>query len=817
MNKKCFLLYFFIFFSFELCAFSLTLNNGKTNGNDYYVIHLENSAPFSCKVKIGDNFYPPDTRHDGADTHINRQYFCFISGDFSNKPQGQKLPFMDLEFKSEKDGYWVIIKPKILSRIFSIDGHLYSSNDTKQGQGLKSRHYTVILNENISQSLSKTRPELDFPIIFPNLTLPYIGALDFNKEPLSIGKEDDINDYINIKKLYEAQNYIDTLKASMLAIKNYPSSVFLGEFMLHYLRSLDAMKNNAEASEELEKMKISRSDEIIKQANIWVKNFASDKAYPEVLYMLMKGYLDNDSLGNAEYMIDLLKTEHESSPWTQKALLAYADFLANTTRLDDAILLYEDVLYATNDIQIASQAAMQLAATELRLNRLERASMYLDKILTANPSFLAKQQDASINLAQGFKEAKLFENALKIYELILKNSDIKDEIYELALRNLALSPADDKTKQKIFFYLKKYQKEFPNSQYLSLIDTAMDRLFFDINKNQNKDELQKSYAQLMQKYKGSQIGKRALLESASLSFNDGDYKSVLNLRDEIREANDTKSFIILQNSAIALANDANTHKACARLMLLIDEFSIASDIKDKYKLFACYIQRARYKEALELTSAGIESGDLRTRVEWLSNASQALFNLGLYNDALKAANDAIYEARRLEYSDPSKAIFYRFFSLLRLDKLDLALTSIDEITKLKGTDFMYIQMCDAAATYASANNFHTSAIKYAKMALQAQARLKIDTFSPQIDFIYIDSLKNQNLYKEAMVASARLIELNLKDADKARALYTLADLQLKDGAREYAQNTIAQCLNLKTASPWQELCKQQSQLLKNDF
>ena len=126
-------------------------------------------------------------------------------------------------------------------------------------------------------------------------------------------------------------------------------------------------------------------------------------------------------------------------------------------------------------------------------------------------------------------------------------------------------------------------------------------------------------------------------------------------------------------------------------------------------------------------------------------------------------------------------------------------------------------MCDAAATYASANNFDASAIKYAKMALQAQARLKIDTFSPQIDFIYIDTLKKQNLYKEAMVASARVVELNLKDADKARALYTLADLQIKDGAHEYAQKTITQCLNLKINSPWQELCKQQQQLLKGDF
>ena len=52
-------LLFFIFASSSF-GLSITLNNGKTGGNDYYILHIENEREFSCQVKIGNNYYPPD-------------------------------------------------------------------------------------------------------------------------------------------------------------------------------------------------------------------------------------------------------------------------------------------------------------------------------------------------------------------------------------------------------------------------------------------------------------------------------------------------------------------------------------------------------------------------------------------------------------------------------------------------------------------------------------------------------------------------------------------------------------------------------------
>ena len=45
-------LLFFIFASSSF-GLSITLNNGKTGGNNYYILHIENEREFSCQVKIG--------------------------------------------------------------------------------------------------------------------------------------------------------------------------------------------------------------------------------------------------------------------------------------------------------------------------------------------------------------------------------------------------------------------------------------------------------------------------------------------------------------------------------------------------------------------------------------------------------------------------------------------------------------------------------------------------------------------------------------------------------------------------------------------
>lgn len=807
-------LLFFIFASSSF-GLSITLNNGKTGGNDYYILHIENEREFSCQVKVGNNYYPPDARHDGAEQAVGREYHCYIEGALKEKIADQHLPFMDMYIRASMNGFLIQVIPKIPSRLVNIEGHLFRSNDTKQAGLLKSTHYTIVMDKQTSIALAHAKPELDFPIVYPDLVLPSIGALDFNKDPLALKREGDITEYITIKNLYDAKRYDDVIEVSTEAAKRYPNSVFMNEFRLYLARSLYKADEEQKKNAELGVPQIDYNTRLLAEAKSWVRSYASDKAYPEMLFMLMQAYINNDNKNEADYTLSLLMTEHEKSPWMKKALLSYADSMFASDRIIDSIRLYEDVYYMTDEIDIASLAGTRLAIAHLRQNQNERAKNYLQKILSANVNYLANNKDIALNLANAFKANELNAQANKIYKIIFENTSKKDPEYEIALRQLALSPDGAQNSDDTYSYLMLYQVDFPNSDYISLINTALDRMFFNVDLNQTSQALHASYADLMSRYEGSDIYTRALKEDVKLYFKEGGYKQILALKDSIRDTNDTETKAVLTNAAIELANSSNQQKNCAMLMLLIDEYGVEPNIKDRYKLYDCYMRQARFDEALATTSVGVESGDLNVRTDWLSNAAAALYSLGRFEEALKAADDAIYEAARVAYADPSRAIYYRFYSLLRLNRWQEALGATQGLENIRGAHLMLIELYDAAAKYAAANGLDSIALSYAKKTIDMQTRLKISTYSPEIDFIYIDTLKRMGDDEAARIGALKLLPGTLSPDARARALYAAAEIEIKKGLIASAKEHIQECISMPVNTPWKALCKEQNELLKD--
>lgn len=806
----------FVFFLLFTSAFALTinLNNGKSDSAGYYILHIQNERDFICKVKIAGEFVSANDKRAGQND-LQKEYHCFIEGKLTQQITDQHFPFMDLYVKPAKTGFWVIVLPKIKSYMLSIDGNLYEREDTKKENRATNNHYTIVLDENLQKNQSKLTPQLDFDIVFPNLVRPNIGALDFNKEPLSTTKEGDIGDYLSIKSMYSQKRYQECLENSLEALNMFPNSVFTSEFHLYHLRSLFHLNL------ELQKIAGYASADngyilrIIEEAKAWVKNYASDKAYPEVLYMLMEAYLENGNLGEADYTMNLLLTEHEKSPWTKSALLAYADDAFRKDQNLDAIRLYEDVYYSTDNVDEASLAALRLANTYIRLGNRDKAHQYLQKIIDSNIAYFGKAKAESLELAHAFKEAGFTEQANEIYKFIFASSSKRDDEYEITLRNIALYPANEKNGEEIFNYLKLYQQDFPDSDYMPLINTAIDKMFFSIDDNKSNASLHATYSELMEKYKGGEIGARALKEKVKLYFAEGEYNEVLALKDDIADSNETENKDILKNSASILANKANQEKRCDMLMLLIDGYEIEANIKDRYKLFDCYMRQARFNEALATTTKGVEDRDLHTRIQWLSYASKALYALGDFEKSLKAANDAIYESKRIKYADPSTAIHSKFYSLLRLNRLEEALASVDEMKNVRGAHFLLIEMYDAAAKYASARTLDSTALNYAKKTLELQKELKIDTFSPDIDFIYIESQKRMNDENAALESLLKLLNNSRLDArSKSRALYMAGEIEIKKRLMNSARTHIDACVQIEQETPWKALCKQQKELIK---
>lgn len=774
-------------------AFSLTINTGSRSGSEYYIIHLEDDKNMTCNKKL---------------TKDNQNfYICHVDGLLDPKVSNQNLPFMNLSFEKQKNGYDVIIEPKISSEILNLNRSLYENYDSKVQNIPESKHFTIVLDKTIGQVPKEINDGINFPIYYPNMLLPTVGALDLNKAPITYEESGDIGLYLGIKKSYEDGAYNETLRDSRKAISMHPNSIFASEFWLYALRSLDKISKRSDDYRAAEKY----ANEIITDAKLWMKSFASDRNYPEVLYLVMNAYLTQEMQSDANYALDILMTEHPDSAWTKMAILTYADKLLVKGKIDDALNLYEDILYSSKDIAIVSRAAIRLAGASITQQKFNEANAYIQKVITANKEYLLEDIADSMEIANAFRDKNMPQTAAQIYKIIFENSKRGDNYYEVSLRNLALALSKTDEKKAAYEYLVKYQKEFNTSEYMSQISAGVDRLFFDIN--QTAPNLHEHYANLISKYTGLDIGKKAMLQDIKLYYDEKKYPKVLSYKEQILDLNSSEASQILRDSALILANSANQNGDCKLSVRLVKEYDLKEDIKDKFKLYGCYMRTAQYEDALNLALPHIKDDDLHDRVEWLARVSRTLFELGRYEDCIRACDEALSIASTIKYSDPTEAIFYRFYSFIKLNKFEDAISSINALESLRGTDIRLVEIYDIAAKYASLKGFDSAALNYAKKAVDMQEKLKITTFSPEIDFIYIGALMKISRQNEALNVAKSLLEIRLNPEQRQRALYQVGEIYINQNDFTSAKPYVSECVSSNFSSPWKELCKEQNKLI----
>ncbi|CUU77183.1 TPR repeat-containing protein [Campylobacter hyointestinalis subsp. hyointestinalis] len=780
-----------IFVSVNVFAFSLTINSGRQNGNDYYVLHLEDIFDIECK----------------AEQDVQNIYTCKVLGNLDDKIRNQNLPFADILFEKSGDSYNVIIRAKQKSRLINAGVSLFDTQNPKQKTADFSKHFTILIGQNIIESPKNRGVGIDFPITFFNVLRPSIGALDLNKEPLSYGDGADVGSYLSIKKSYDSKAYSEALKDAKKALELHPQSIFASEFWLYYLRSSQKLAKRANDYKLAEQY----ADDIINSGKRWMKNYPSDRNYPEVLYLITEAYLDKDMTSDANYALDILMTEHPDSPWTKTTILAYADALLDKGKLEDAVRLYEDVLYSTSDLDLASRAAIKLADASISKQKFDDAKEYIQKVIDSNQKYFAEDLANSMEQAAAFRDKGMQDIASQIYKIVFEHSKRGDNFYETALRNLGLSLSKISGAKEAYEYLQRYQKEFSGSEFIPEVSVALDRLFFDLNGT--NEEKHKNYAQLMDKYKGLDIGKKALKEEVKLSFEEKNYKKVLGFGEQILDLNDSDSTKFLKDSASFLANLANQSGDCRTLVNITNKYGLKDAIKDKFKLFNCLMRTAKYDEALNLAVSHIRDDDLHDRVEWLSNTSRVLYEVGRYEECIRACDEAMSLASTIKYSDPTAAIFYRFYSLLKLNRFEEALSSINALESLRGNDIRLVEIYDAAAKYAKDKGFDSAALNYSKKAIDMQRKLGISTFSPDIDFIYISSLLKIAKFNEALSVARALLGINMPPQSRIRALYQVAEIYISMNEPNSAKIYVDECLKMRLDSPWKNLCEQQSKLI----
>ena len=775
-----------LFFPLYLTAFNLSLNSGANGDKPYSVLQLSDEQEFECVEQIL--------------AYDTKRYVCMLDDEILPKIEDTTLPLMDIKYKKQDGKLFIVIMPKAPSKLLNIKTELYNSQNVQDSQKTTiSKHFSIIIDTSLSEN-SKRKSGLNFKPDFKDMLNPSIGALDLNKAPIAGLDSNDIDIYISIKRAYEKGAYENVVKDTQTAIKRHPNSLFSSEFLLFRLRALDKIFETKNEFEEIE------PKDIVSEGRAWIRKFPSDENYPEVLYLIARTYLKDSIASDAKYMLDILNEEHANSKFTKLAALDYADYLYKIGRQKEALKDYEKVLYSTNDIDLASRAALSLADANIDKEKFDEAKKFILKIANANEKFFMNNPTKSMNLATTFASKDMPDVAAKIYEILINNSDRTKDFYEVALKNLALNLAKTKDEKKAYEYLNKYETEFKYGDYIDEVTKAKDGLFFE-EKDKNATALHTRYKELIEKYAGTNISQKALISELELDIKERKFSDALSYKTMAKDGNLSKAMELINEAALELTKEYFMKDDCTAVINLLENYDINKISLPQFKLFNCYYRTARYNDALELAKAHAKDENLEDRVEWLVNLSKILYKNKDYEHAIIAANDALSLGSSVEYSDPTPSLFHRFYSLLALKRFTEAISTISAIEQLRGQDFKIIEAYTAISDYAIKSNDYAIATTYAKKALELQTKAKINTFSPKINFNYSEALLKTDNLNEALDEAKFILNMKLEPEDRLHALNLISEIYIRQKQFKLARPYLNECSDSNFISPYKDACK----------
>ena len=474
---------------------------------------------------------------------------------------------------------------------------------------------------------------------------------------------------------------------------------------------------------------------------------------------------------------------------------------------------YEKVLYSTNDIDLASRAALSLADANIDKEKFDEAKKFVLKIANANEKFFMNDPTKSMNLAYTFASKDMPDVAAKIYEILVNNSDRTKDFYEAALKNLALNLAKTKDEKRAYEYLNRYEKEFKYGDYIDEVAKAKDGLFFEED-DKNATALHARYKDLIEKYAGTNISQKALISELELDLKERKFADALAYNNLAKDENLSKAMELVNEAALELTKEFFIKDDCTAVVNLLENYDVSKVSLPQFKLFNCYFRTARYNDALELAKAHVKDENLEDRVEWLVNLSKILYKNKDYEHAITAANDALSLGSAVEYSDPTPSLFDRFYSLLALKRFTEAVSTISAIEQLRGQDFKIIEAYAAICDYAMKSNDYAIAATYAKKALELQTRAKIKTFSPKLNFDYSEaSLKTDNL-DEALDEAKFILNMKLEPEDRLHALNLASEIYIRQKQYKLAKPYLNECVGSNFTSAYKDACKAKLEMIK---
>jgi tetratricopeptide (TPR) repeat protein len=159
-------------------------------------------------------------------------------------------------------------------------------------------------------------------------------------------------------------------------------------------------------------------------------------------------------------------------------------------------------------------------------------------------------------------------------------------------------------------------------------------------------------------------------------------------------------------------------------------------------------------------------------------------------------------------SDKYNDIYYdMFYNYVRNKNNDKIIETVKKIEKSFKANIKSIKMYRKMIQIGTTNRDDYLIIEYARKLMKLQEELNMSQESPWVETMAMNTLLNLNRGKDALKISEKLLRIKLTKEEKAKALYTQANIYQKLNDKKRQKVSLEKCSKIDINSSWVNLCK----------
>ncbi|MCI7047036.1 flagellar functional protein [Helicobacter sp.] len=783
IKKITLLLLLGVDFTFSL---EFYVNSGREDSRDFAVLNIVDSEPFSCKEKLN------------RESEVEEIVCEFESNLISHFSKTNTL-FFSINPEITKERFYLRITPKHKIRLFNVGQDLLSSKPIFQEKAQKSSKWQIIGYGGEIPFLEEEENEgLNFPISFNgDSSYPRVGVLDFGMRPMDNEVGQDKDTFLAIQNLLKNKSYQEALARINEMLQIYPETIFKHDVLFMKLKALEGI-----GGEE-------NYEEIVSLGKAWLSAYPADIHIPEVLLLLAENYAKMNFFEEASYYYDRIFKEYKNDKSELLARLSYGQKVFERGDRKMPLELYQSVLDQTQDLEVASLAALLLGEYYQEVGDKKRAEEYLKKVLDANPNYFLNDIPKHYAILQKWADLGIYETPAEVAEVMfLSLSDDALPYYRPLLRDMAewYDKAGNVSKAHQYYQLLlKKPKDIQEEREIQALDDSL--LLND--KESNATKRLEHYDYVIKTYKGKAEEQEALLKKAQTLYEIGNYQAVFEMRDLL-----PKDDSVLLQSVGVLTQESIAKRDCKNTAYYGNLYAqkIPLDSSGKIDLFDCLYENQQFEPALKIAQE--ESSNAKNseaKEKWLYRLGWVEYHMQNYPKAILASRDVVEISKNPNHKD---SLWVLFMALDKEKRKEEAFKLLPKMEESLGADSRMIEVYRIMLLDALGRKDDTAIRIYANKLMDLQEQHKKYEYSPWVELSLVEALNREGKFKESLEVLQKSQAHIATPNDKIRILYLQGYLSDKLNQKAEAISFYGQCEAINVQSNWRNLCIEAKKLLE---